>query len=440
MRYLLAVIAGKAAMLGLKILKKKGTTVPGNIALKICPGILAKLSSKVTGKIVAVMGTNGKTTTNNLLADYLEKAGFSVACNRGGANMMAGSVTAFLNKTSLWGKVKADTATLEMDEAWAKHIFPHVKPDVVVIGNLFRDQLDRYGEIDMTIKHLKDAIEKVPDAILVANGDDPLVCATVWNFPNMKKFYGIEKAFSDNKSEVKEGRYCALCGKELKYEFVHFSQLGNFSCECGFKRPVLSYNAENISVFPKLKFTVSGYGDIELNGRGAYNIYNILGSMAGAMECGASFADISSCTKEYRPQTGRMEELIIDTGKRVCLVLAKNPAGFNQSVRAVLEDPSEKDVLIGINDYVQDGKDVSWLWDVDFELLEQSGKVKSYTTCGLRYADAGLRLKYSGIEKQKISMFSDMKTAVKKTLSNGTDTLYVLANYSALFEIKELVK
>ncbi|MBQ7040153.1 MAG: DUF1727 domain-containing protein, partial [Clostridia bacterium] len=320
MRYHAAVIIGKAVAALLKILKKKGTTTPGNVALKICPGILKKMAGKIPGKIVAVMGTNGKTTTNNLLADYLEKAGYLVVCNRGGANMMAGSVTAFLTKTSVFGKVKADMATLEMDEAWAKHIFSHVKPDVVVLGNLFRDQLDRYGEIEMTMQHLKDAISRVPDAVLIANGDDPLICATVDGFENEKKFFGIEKAFSDNKSEVKEGKFCSKCGKPLKYEFVHFSQLGNFHCDCGFKRPNLTYNAENISVFPKLKFSVSGLGDIELNGRGVYNIYNILGAMAGALECGAKFSDVAECAKNYTPQTGRMEELNID-GKRVCLIL-----------------------------------------------------------------------------------------------------------------------
>ena len=439
MRYHLAVILGKASQLALKLLNKKGTTTPGNIALKVCPGILSVLRQKMPGKIIAVMGTNGKTTTNNLVADFLEKSGKEVVCNRGGANMMAGSVTAFLSKTSIFGKVKADVASLEMDEAWAKHIFEFLKPDVVVLGNLFRDQLDRYGEIEMTIKHLKDAIEKVPDAVLIANGDDPLICATVHDFSNQKKFFGISEKISNEKAEVKEGKFCTICGKELKYEFVHFSQLGKFSCDCGLTHPALSFDAKNISVFPKLKFTVDDYGEIELNGRGVYNIYNVLGSMAGAMECGAAFEDVLSCAKNYKPQTGRMEQLSL-FGKKVCLVLAKNPAGFNQSVRAVLEDPSEKTVLIGINDYVQDGKDVSWLWDVDFELLEQSEKVKDYILCGLRYADAALRLKYSGIAKEKIAMFADMKMAVEKIATCETETVYVLANYSALFEIKELLK
>lgn len=440
MRYFLAVILGKAVQLALKILKRKGTTAPGSIALKICPDFLNRMKKKLPGKIIAVLGTNGKTTTNNLVADFIEKAGKKVVCNRGGANMMAGTATAFLSKTSVFGKLCADAATIEMDEAWAKHIFECLKPDVVVLGNLFRDQLDRYGEIEMTMQHLKIAIAKVPNAVLIANGDDPLICATVHEFSNKKKFFGILEKLSDEKAQVKEGKFCSLCGKELEYEFVHFSQMGKFYCECGFKRPELSFAATNISVFPKLKFTVSDLGEIELNGRGVYNIYNVLGSMAGAMECGASFDDVLSCTKAYKPQTGRMEEITLENGKKVCLILAKNPAGFNQSVRAVLEDPAEKTVVIGINDYVQDGKDVSWLWDVDFELLEKSGKVRDYILCGLRYADAALRLKYSGVEKQKITMFADMKAAIDKAVSAECDTVYVLANYSALFEIKELFK
>ena len=439
MRYYLALLMGKISIIALKLLKKRGTTTPGTIALKICPDILKILSSKISKNIVAVLGTNGKTTTNNLLADTLELSGMRVACNRIGANMMSGAATAMLEKTTFFGRMTAAVATLEMDEAWARHIFKEVSPNVVIINNLFRDQLDRYGEIESTMQYLKDAISLVPDAVIIANGDDPLVYSVVSEFKNKKKFFGIKDEFTHSGSVAKEGKFCYRCGKPLKYEFYHFSQLGAYSCECGFSRPALDFYAENIKVFPKVEFDVNNFGHLSLNGRGTYNIYNILASAAGAIECGADFSATRKCAENYTPQVGRMEEFVIN-GKPVCLILAKNPTGFNLSVDAVLEDTRKKDLVIGINDYPQDGRDVSWLWDVNFDALVNDNNILSCQTTGLRYADMALRLKYSGMKETDISLFADYKAAVDNALEKDGEVLYILANYTSLFEIQAYVK
>ncbi len=439
MRYRLTVFVCKWIMLLIKLLGKKATTTPGQIALKLCPSILTRLSKGVKKDIVAVFGTNGKTTTNNLLCDYLEKEGFSVISNRFGANMKTGVVSAFLEKAGWFGKVNADFACLEMDEAWAKHIVRDMRVNVIVIGNLFRDQLDRYGEIEMTMTHLKTAIRNAPHATLIANGDDPLVYATVEEFDNEKLFFGIPDAFSDGESTANEGKYCYHCGKMLTYDFYHFNQLGAYRCDCGFKRPELTYKAQNIRIFPSVSFDVADHGTIALKGRGVYNIYNILASMAGALRLGASFETVQKCAESYKPQVGRLEEFKIGE-KSVYLLLSKNPVGFNQSVNSVIEDPRTKDVLIAINDRPQDGQDVSWLWDVSFEKLIESENVKSFVTSGMRYADMALRLKYGGVPGDTIYMTDKIREAVEHTLKGDAQTAYLLVNYTVLFETQAVLK
>lgn len=439
MRYILGIWFSKAVAFALKILGRKATTTPGAVALKICPDILRRMARQIQGDIVAVWGTNGKTTTNNLLADYMEASGKNIVANRVGANLLSGITGAFVEKADFFGRIHADAACLEMDEAWAKQILKFVTPTKIILNNLFRDQLDRYGEIDITMNYLKSAAALAPNATLICNADDPLVAATVENFPNKKLFFGIKEPFRSYESNIKEGKFCYRCGEPLHYRFYHFSQLGDYTCTCGFKRPNITYNAEKISVFPKVSFEVEGFGRIDLNGRGMYNIYNVLASMAGALECGVSFETVQQCAEKYKPQIGRMEEFCIG-GKPVYLVLAKNPAGFNQSVSSVLEDPRTKDVIIAINDGAQDGRDVSWLWDVDFDSFVENKQILSYKTSGVRYADMGLRLKYAGIPEEKIGLFSEMKSAVEKALAETGEVLYILVNYTALFSTQSLLK
>ena len=439
MRFFITVFICKTFSFLLKMLGRKGTSAPGKLAIKLYPDILKVLSQKVNKEIIAVMGTNGKTTTNNLLADYFENAGYTVVCNRVGANMMEGNVVAFLEKTKLFGKTNIDYACLETDEGWAKYIFEKITPDKIIVGNLFRDQLDRYGEIDTTVEFVRRAIRLAPGATLILNADDPLTVAMAQPFENKKIYFGIKDKVNEYNSQSKEGKYCQFCGKQLGYNFHHFNQLGDYFCDCGFKRPDAQFNASDIKVFPKIAFTLDGFGDILLNSRGMYNIYNILSSSAAALDCGVDFKHIVKVAENYRPQIGRMQEFNL-FGKTVYLILAKNPAGFNQSVYAVCEDTRTKDLVIGINDAVSDGQDISWLWDVDFEALMKPDTL-SYTTSGRRYADMGLRLKYAGVETEKISFATDLKSNLTEILKNGKgEVLYILANYTALFETEEVLK
>ncbi len=433
LRFFFTVLICKTFIFILKLMGRKGTSAPGKLAFKLYPDILKEYNKKVNKEIIAVMGTNGKTTTNNLLADIFEKAGYRVACNRVGANMDEGSVVAFIEKTKIFGKTNIDYACLEMDEGWAEYILKFITPHKIIVGNLFRDQLDRYGEIDTTMEFIRRAIRLAPNATLILNGDDPLTVAMAEPFENKKIFYGIKEKVTEYNTKSKEGKYCYFCKKQLSYNFHHFSQLGDYFCDCGFKRPEITFNGENIKLFPNVSFVLSGYGEINLNTRGMYNIYNLLGASAAALTCGVDFENIVKVAKEYKPQIGRMQEFNI-FGKSIYLILAKNPTGFNQSVYALCEDTREKDVLFGINDAISDGQDISWLWDVDFEALINE-KTLSYSTYGRRFADMALRLKYAGVEN--VNLNKEIKELIKE---GKGEVLYILANYTALFEIEAILK
>ncbi len=433
MKKLLAVWAVKILTIAGKIMGKKSTSGPGEIALKICPDLIKRLAGNVGKEIIVTCGTNGKTTTNNLLYTALTKGGYEVVCNNLGANMIGGIATAFATKCNIFGKFTADYACLEIDEASATKVFDHIKPDVMVITNMFRDQLDRYGETEQTMELLNNAIEKAEGVTLVLNGDDPLTTAFGEN--RNAKYFGISEKVLSNEDNSSEGRFCIKCGSPMKYNFVHYSQLGDFYCEeCGNKRPEIDYEAREIDLSESLKFQINGK-HIDLNYRGFYNIYNVLAVYSVMETIGIDTKHFNGLMSDYKPQIGRMEEF--DLGKPFILNLAKNPAGFNQAIETVLQDKRKKDVIIAINDKPGDGIDVSWLWDVDFEKIGEAELNKLYTT-GIRVYDLALRFKYSGIEPDMVT--DDMEKAIKNAMETDAEVCYVLVNYTALFGTQKILK
>lgn len=428
MRLLLAVWAAKAAAAAGRLLGKKSTSTPGSLALRICPDIIDRLIKGVEKEIIVTCGTNGKTTTNNLLYTTLTKLGYKVVCNRLGANMTNGIATALAMECSIFGRLRADYACLEADEAYAAKIFEHLTPDYMIITNLFRDQLDRYGEIDITVDKLKSAIAKAPGVKLILNGDDPLT-AQFGRDCKAAKYFGISEKVLPQVEETKEGRFCTVCGAEQRYNYYHYLQLGDYYCpECGNKRPELDFAAHDVDISDGLKFTVDDMR-ISVNYRGFYNIYNVLAVYAAVSMLGLRTDSFNELLSGYKPQIGRME--LFDLGKPVILNLAKNPAGFNQAIDAVLQDTRRKDIIVAINDRANDGRDVSWLWDVDFEKIGRAN-INTLTVTGIRLYDIGLRFKYSDIRVDDIN--PDMKKAVYNALGTQADVCYVLVNYTALFE------
>lgn len=428
MRKLLAVWAAKLASVAGKLVGKKSSSTPGVIAMKICPSLISSLKKNITKGVIVTCGTNGKTTTNNLLNTALKKSGYTTICNDLGANMLGGVATTFAMACNIFGKFKADYAVLEVDEASARRVFKYIKPDVMVITNLFRDQLDRYGEIDKTIEFLNEAIDMSDGVKLVLNGDDPLL--KQFGDGREAYYFGISEQVLPQVDETKEGRFCAKCGGEQEYNYFHYSQLGDYYCpHCGNKRPDINFPATNVDLSESMKFTV-GSDNIDVNYRGFYNIYNILAVYASLNVLGVKTENFNNILSDYKPQIGRME--LIKIGNKPCILnLAKNPAGFNQAIQTVLLDKRKKDVIVAINDLANDGRDVSWLWDVDFDKLSEAN-LNTLTTTGIRLYDISLRFKYADVKVDNIT--SNMKEAIKKCVENSdSEVCYVLVNYTALF-------
>lgn len=442
-RLTVAILASRLTSTLCKMLGKNGASVPGMVARKICPDILNLLSKQVKGDIIAVCGTNGKTTTSNLLYSLLKAQGYSVVCNSTGANLIDGICYCFVEKSNLFGKLKADFAVLEIDEATSTKVFPQVLPDRMIITNLFRDQLDRYGEIEATAGYIKKALELSPKTELILNGDDPL-CAQFGKISDRKSRYVcVDEDVSGNENEVREGQFCVFCGEKLDYEYYHYSQLGKFSCPgCGFKRPEADFRIHNINLSDGVGFTMDYFGkskEFSFSCRGFYNIYNIALSYAGAyLAMGDDVKNADEVYRAYQPQVGRMEEFSIG-GKSVVLNLSKNPAGFNQTIAAFASDEKKKVLLIAVNDNAGDGKDVSWIWDVDFERLNTIGAEKIVLS-GIRADDLAVRLKYAGVNSDLIEIKYSLEDAAKTLISYDCGNCYALVNYTVVYKMQEILK
>lgn len=437
MRTLISIWIAKLAIIASKLLGKKGSSGAGELALKIQPSILKKLSSKVKKDIILVCGTNGKTTTNNLIYSLVKSTGANVVCNNVGANMIMGVANAFIDSCDIFGRLNADYAVLECDEASVRHIVNHLTPTKIVITNLFRDQVDRYGEVDATAKLLEEGISKVKDVTLILNADDPVSAHFGKKYGAV--YYGIDGKYCDDTVDGDEGKYCIFCGEELSYNYHHYSQLGDYECEkCGFKRPKPHYMADNVSLDSGMRFEIH-YGGMtkamSLNYRGFYNIYNILAAFSVYDMLGLPIENTDDVLCAYKPQIGRMEEFNI--GKKVILNLAKNPAGFNQAIDTVGDDKCEKDIIIAVNAKPSDGTDVSWINDVNFEKLNEIGCINVYAG-GIEREKLSARLKNANVNL--VETIDITKDKLSKIISSSDRPLYVLVNYTVLFDTQTILK
>jgi len=439
-RLILAVWACKLAIFASRLLGKKGTSMPGQLAFKICPEILTLLAKQIKKEIIVVCGTNGKTTTNNLLAAYLTSEGNRIVCNALGANMIWGVCCAFAEACGIFGTLQADYACLEVDEASCLKVFRYLTPDTVVITNLFQDQLDRYGEVNLTADLIKRALDLAPDARLVLNGDDPLVAQFGRETRRPCYYMCVDEPAAETSKNL-DPQICVVCGHVLDYEYRHYSQLGKFSCSnCGFTRHKPDFRVHQVNTADGLCFALEYQGktvDFSVQYRGFYNIYNIVLSYAAAVLALDKAPDHQAVLQAYKPQIGRMEEFNI--GKRIILNLAKNPAGFNQAIATVADDPKEKDLLLALNDHESDGMDISWIWDVDFEQL-QNAHVRKLILTGLRADELALRLKHAGFSEERQETYQDLKQAAEALTQGDGDICYALVNYTVVFPMQGILK
>lgn len=419
------------------VFHRQGATWAGKIALRICPSVLQELAGQVRKAIFVVCGTNGKTTVNNLLCAALEAERYKVVCNHTGSNMLNGVAAAFVLGAGAGGRLDADYACIEIDEASARKVFRYFQPDYMVLTNLFRDQLDRYGEIDTAMDILNRVMRSAPGMKIIVNGDDPLSVFLAMDSGNDFVTYGISErvASGDETKEIREGRFCKRCGAQLSYQFYHYGQLGDYACpDCGFQRPGIQFEGQNVEIGDGIAFSVDG-NCFRSAHKGFYNVYNILAVYAAVRTAGEKAAHFQQALTGFCPKNGRMEEFKVgDT--RIILNLAKNPTGFNQNINVLMQDMSPKELVVAINDNDQDGADISWLWDVDFERLKGMGE-GTVTASGIRCRDLMLRLKYAGIPSK---LEPDVEKAVRRYVEKGSGNLYVLVNYTALFGTRNMLR
>lgn len=443
LRFWLALWAGKIITRALLVTGKKGTTLPGKIANLIEPQIMRQLSVSYTDGIIMVTGTNGKTTTANLLASILLVAGKTFAFNQAGANLVTGITGALIQNTRWNGSSQASLALLEVDEATVPKLCEQLSPSLGIITNFFRDQLDRYGELDTTVRLVRDSLPK--ETVFVLNADDPLVAQFGINTNNKPLYYGVERT-PDSRSEsveTREARFCPVCGIALDYSLFHYGQLGIFDCRgCGFHRPEPDVLAEN--VLPKeglLQFRV-GVTQFTLSLQGYYNLYNALAAMTAASHLGITDDVIEKGLRTFIPQAGRMERFYLPAGE-ITLTLVKNPTGFDQVIQTMISVDKPLRILIGINDLAADGRDISWLWDVSFERLGlHEERIQQVVCTGLRAEDMALRLKYSGVGEEKLVIIHSLSEALDYLQANRTKSegVFILPTYTLLFPLRDLLE
>ena len=445
MRRIIAIVIAKIVIALAKLMGYGGSNIGGELALRICPDILDWFGSQVKEKIILVTGTNGKTSTNNMIYSIIRQSGHTCVCNKLGANLDSGLISAFINSSNLTGRIDADYASLEVDEASLAKVMAQLKPNIIVFTNLFRDQLDRYSEIDAILDKIKASLEKAQDAVLLINSDEPSLVSLGCSVAHTKYYYGIETQIDMGSMDLaKDNVFCKLCGERLDYAHYFYGQLGHYTCtKCHFNRPIPDFKAFLQDFEHKRELTVIGSNGFKVvrdfNTNDTYSIYNTLAAISVGALLGNTAEIVERGLENYRPQVGRMERFYI--GKPITLNLAKNPVGFNESMKIVRQDMRSKVVAIGVNDLPQDGRDVSWLWDTNFEiLLEIDDTIVNYTVFGRRRYDMALRLKYAGIDESKLTISETNEDAIDNVVNTRSDAAYILLNYSLLFETQKILK
>ncbi|MCL6597137.1 MAG: MurT ligase domain-containing protein [Alicyclobacillus macrosporangiidus] len=426
---------GKCTAFLLRLAGRRATSLPGQVALRFAPRLLAKLGQQLE-RCIVVTGTNGKTTTANLLAAILRTEG-PIVHNAEGANMTQGIVTALLQHTDWVGRLRVRTALFEIDEATLPQVAPHLPVRVAVVTNVFRDQLDRYGEVDGTLAKLVSGLKKT-EAMLVLNADDPLAHHIGITSGRRCAYYGLvrDHAGEPQRRQMRDGAFCLSCGEPLHYDGYFYGQLGLYKCRaCDFMRPMPDFlgriEHDTIEIqqnqLPRVRF--------QLPTRGLYNVYNVLAAISAARVCGFSADQISKGLAAYRSPVGRMQ--VFRTSPVSVLNLIKNPAGCDSVLQAVGAEPGDKVLWIAINDQAADGRDVSWLWDADFEQLAEDRRIQFIVTSGMRAEDMALRLKYAGVPVDRLRAVPDLDAGLSEafTVSRqlGGLPLYCLATYTALY-------
>jgi UDP-N-acetylmuramyl tripeptide synthase len=450
-RLFAAIVSARMAQLASRTLGTGGgSTVPGVVARRVDPQVLEKLSARLRLGSAAITGTNGKTTTTRMISKILQTAGVRAVNNSTGANLVTGVTAALVSDSNLSGKPSSEMGLFEVDEASVPKVAAEAKLGILAVLNLFRDQLDRYGELAYTGRVIASAFPALPeDGSVVLNADDPLV-ASLGRSARKPVYYGVDEPALDTGrlQHIADSKDCPICGTALAYAIVYMGHVGVYDCRnCSFGRPAPAYQASQVRLDGArgadfLLSTPAGETEVRVNLPGLYNVYNALAAATGAAEAGVGLAEISRGLREFSGAFGRVER--VRAGDREAfLLLIKNPVGFNEILRTFVASDDARYVLIAINDNHADGRDVSWLWDVDFEMLAEAGVegqtkgASPFMVAGIRAEDMAVRLKYADLPVG--SVIPDLKEATMAALEATPpgETLYVLPTYTAMLEIRK---
>jgi UDP-N-acetylmuramyl tripeptide synthase len=419
-----------------------GTSLPGKVLMRLEPHAIAELASRLPRGSAVISATNGKTTTAAMTASVLERAGIPLVHNRAGANMAGGVASSLLSASRGATRIEGELGLFEVDEFWLDRVAAELGPRAVLLGNLFRDQLDRYGELETIADRWAHVVATLQgEASLALNADDPLI-ADLGRQAARVSYFGVEDPgmAMPEMQHASDSKHCRRCGTAYVYEAIYLGHLGIYRCpHCGQERPAPSVAAESITLDGtrgarfRLR-TPAGSADVELPLPGLYNVYNALGAATLCLELGVPLAGVVDGLHAVTAAFGRAERVRIgDT--ELSILLVKNPAGANEILRTLALEHAELDVLAVLNDRTADGRDVSWVWDADFEIL--AGGVRRVTCAGTRAAELAVRLKYAGVPVDRLHVVPSLPRALDDALGASEGHLYALPTYTALLELRD---
>jgi UDP-N-acetylmuramyl tripeptide synthase len=441
-----AVAAGKLVRAGLQATGRGGTALPGLITLSVDPDAIGHMTAGLRHGAVLVSGTNGKTTTSRMLSDIVRAAGWDPIHNRAGSNLDRGIASALLADAGWSGAATGDIGIFEVDEASVPRVLRRLEPRVMLVTNFFRDQLDRYFEIDQLAQRVAVAFRALSaETVVVLNADDPIVARLAEARPGRTLFFGIDDPAVGGRvaQNISDATHCPRCHARLEYRRVVLAHVGDWSCpSCGLARPRADVSATKVELLPgaiRLQLASaapSAIDPVTVPLPGLYNAYNALAAIAAARALDISLPTAARALASFRPAFGRLEVVAAD-GRRLRLILVKNPAGFNAAISALLEQGGRHRILAALNDRDADGRDVSWIWDADFEALVPA--VEHAVVTGIRGRDLALRLKYAGLARANMEVVDGWSDAIRRAIGGAPvgDEVVVLTTYTALLALRE---
>ena len=435
-----------------------GTSLPGKVLTRVEPHAIERLAGRLAHGSVVISATNGKTTTAAMVSTVLESAGTRLVHNRAGANMVGGVASALAAAARRGGReLDGDLGLFEVDEFWLGPVVEELEPRAILLSNLFRDQLDRYGELDIIADRWAELVaRRGARSALVLNADDPLVAdlgrASVSQSPATAAaraatgalYFGVEddSLALPELQHASDSKHCRRCGHAYVYETVYLAHLGRYHCpNCGQRRPDPAVVARDVELhgIRSAAFTLAHDGEehrVELPLPGLYNVYNALGAAALCLALEIPLARVAAGLAAVAPAFGRAETIDLG-GRPTSILLVKNPAGANEVLRTLTLEGRDLDVFGMLNDRTADGRDVSWVWDADWEVL--APHVRRMTCSGTRAAELALRMKYAGVDPGRLQVVEELQDGLDVALADGSGPLYALPTYTALLELRELL-